>query len=178
VEIVSSSLLIVHILVRTTDVDDHHRAGRRHEDFEVILRHIEAETGGLSRTLTSATYSSISAQVLKLDLGKFTIGSLRDQFLPCRSKKLKLKLMFIGSGFKPPLLARTIGFLNIWIKGRVSIRTILFNCIVSSSLSFHPWSIMASSFAPALRLSARLTVRQIRQDAAVRGQLNFKWNLE
>jgi hypothetical protein len=37
---------------------------------------------------------------------------------------------------------------------------------------------MASSFAPALRLSARLTVRQIRQDAAVRGQLNFKWNLE
>ena len=58
----SSSLLIVHILERTTDVDDdNHRAGRRHEDFEVISRHIEAETGGLSRMLTSAKYSSIIA---------------------------------------------------------------------------------------------------------------------
>ena len=102
-EIVASSLLIVHFLERRTDVDeDNHWAGRRHEDFEVISRHIEAETGGLSKMLTSATCSSIIAQVLKLDLGKFTIGSLRDQFLPCRSKKLKLKLMFIGSGFRPP----------------------------------------------------------------------------
>lgn len=76
-----SSLLIVHILERTTDVDDdNHRAGRRHEDFEVISRHIEAETGGLSRMLTSATYSSIIAQVLKLDSEKFTIGAFEINF--------------------------------------------------------------------------------------------------
>lgn len=77
----SSSLLIVHILERTTDVDeDNHRACRRHEDFEVISRHIEAETGGLSRMLTSATYSSIIAQVLKLDSEKFTIGAFEINF--------------------------------------------------------------------------------------------------